>query len=102
MAAAPATAAAPPRARCSSGQYGNSSQFTANAGTHTVCLDGPNGTDFDLYLQRLSGSTWTTVASGTSAAADESITYTGSAGTYRYRVHAYSGSGSFTVTYTRP
>ncbi|WP_061294647.1 S1 family peptidase [Herbidospora cretacea] len=86
----------------SSGQYGNSSQFTANAGTHTVCLDGPNGTDFDLYLQRLSGSTWTTVASGTSAAADESITYTGSAGTYRYRVHAYSGSGSFTLTYTRP
>lgn len=86
----------------SSGQYGNSSQFTANAGTHTVCLDGPNGTDFDLYLQRLSGSTWTTVASGTSAAPDESITYTGSAGTYRYRIHAYSGSGSFTVTYTRP
>nr|WP_062340025.1 S1 family peptidase [Herbidospora sakaeratensis] len=86
----------------SSGQYGNSSQFSANAGTHTVCLDGPNGTDFDLYLQRLSGSTWTTVASGTSASADESITYTGSAGTYRYRVHAYSGSGSFSVTYTRP
>ncbi|GAB1817114.1 S1 family peptidase [Herbidospora sp. RD11066] len=86
----------------SSNQYGNSAQFTANAGTHTVCLDGPNGTDFDLYLQRLSGSTWTTVASGTSASADESITYNGSAGTYRYRVHAYSGSGSFTVTYTRP
>ncbi|WP_062442679.1 S1 family peptidase [Herbidospora daliensis] len=86
----------------SSGQYGNSSQFTANAGTHTVCLDGPNGTDFDLYLQRLSGSTWTTVASGTSSGPDESVTYTGSAGTYRYRVHAYSGSGSFSLTYTRP
>ncbi|WP_066365574.1 S1 family peptidase [Herbidospora mongoliensis] len=86
----------------SSGGNVYSAQFSASAGTHRLCLDGPNGVDFDLYLQRLSGSTWTNVASGTSSAPDEAFTYNGSAGTYRYRVHAYSGSGSFTLAYTRP
>ncbi|TKK83961.1 S1 family peptidase [Herbidospora galbida] len=86
----------------SSGGNAYSAQFTANAGTHRLCLDGPNGVDFDLYLQRLSGSTWTNVASGTSSGPDETVTYNGSAGTYRYRVHGYSGSGSFTLAYTRP
>ncbi|WP_068922408.1 S1 family peptidase [Planobispora rosea] len=80
----------------------SSSGYTAAAGTHRICLDGPNGTDFDAYLQRLSGSTWTTVAQGTSPNPDEAFTYNGTAGTYRVRVHAYSGSGSYTLGLTRP
>ncbi|GIH94429.1 S1 family peptidase [Planobispora siamensis] len=76
--------------------------YTAAAGTHRICLDGPNGTDYDAYLQRLSGSTWTTVAQGTSPNPDEAFTYNGTAGTYRVRVHAYSGSGSYTLGLTRP
>ncbi|MFI6513009.1 S1 family peptidase [Streptosporangium sp. NPDC050855] len=76
--------------------------YSAAAGVHRVCLDAPNGTDYDAYLQRLSGSTWTTVASGTSSGPDEAFTYNGTAGTYRVRVHAYSGSGSYTLGLTRP
>jgi streptogrisin C len=67
-----------------------------------VCLDGPTGTDYDAYLQKLSGSTWTNVASGTTAGADEAFTYSGTAGTYRVRVHAYSGSGTYRLGLTRP
>ncbi|GLW10660.1 serine protease [Microtetraspora sp. NBRC 13810] len=83
-------------------QPNGSSYTTTVTGTHRLCLDGPNGTDFDIYLQRLSGSTWVNVASGTSAAPDETVTYNGTAGTYRVRVHAYSGSGSYSLGLTRP
>jgi streptogrisin C len=75
---------------------------TTASGTHSACLDGPDGTDFDLYLQRWNGLSWVNVASGSTAAPDETITYNGAAGYYRYRVHAYSGSGSYTLGYTRP
>lgn len=80
----------------------STSGFTAAAGTIKGCLDGPTGTDFDLYLQRLSGSTWSNVASGTSSGPDETVTYTATAGTYRWRVHAYSGSGSWSLGYDVP
>ncbi|HEV7720084.1 MAG TPA: S8 family peptidase [Iamia sp.] len=80
-----------------SGQAVNLPSFTAAAGTHRGCLDGPTGTDFDLYLQKSGLFGWSNVASGTTTAADESITYTGTSGTYRYRVLAYSGSGAYTV-----
>ncbi|RJL32850.1 S1 family peptidase [Bailinhaonella thermotolerans] len=77
--------------------------FTAAAGAHVGCLDGPDGVDFDLYLQRQNSSgTWTTVASSTSPGPDESVNYNGTAGNYRYRVHAYSGSGAFTLGFDVP
>ncbi|WP_369370744.1 S1 family peptidase [Promicromonospora sp. Populi] len=79
-----------------------STGFTASAGTITGCLDGPSGVDFDLYLQRLSGSTWSNVAQGITSAPDETVSYSGTAGTYRWRVLAYSGSGSYTGGYSTP
>ena len=80
------------------GQY-----VTTVSGLHRGCLDGPNGTDFDLYLQKRNTSgTWTTVASGTSSAPDELTSYNGTAGYYRYRVHAYSGSGTYTIGIQQP
>jgi streptogrisin C len=73
------------------------------SGTHRGCLDAASSTvDFDLYLQKWNGFGWSTVASSTSPGPDESITYSGTAGYYRYRVHAYSGSGSYTLGYGRP
>jgi streptogrisin C len=72
------------------------------SGAHRGCLDGPTGTDFDLYLQKWNGSTWANVAQGATAAADENVTYSGTAGYYRWRVHAYSGGGSYTLSYTNP
>ncbi|WP_084962454.1 S1 family peptidase [Thermoactinospora rubra] len=81
----------------------NGSYYYASAsGTHAGCLDGPDGTDFDLYLQRWNGSSWSTVAQGITPNPDETISYNGSPGYYRYRVHAYSGSGSYTMGLNRP
>ncbi|WP_347405314.1 S1 family peptidase [Asanoa sp. WMMD1127] len=83
-------------------QPNGSYYYSSLSGTHRACLDGPTGTDFDLYLQKYSGSTWVTVAQGITEAADETVSYSGTAGYYRYRVHAYSGSGSYSLGYSNP
>ena len=83
-------------------QPSSSGYATTVSGTHLGCLTGPSGVDFDLYLQKLSGSTWTTVASSLGTTATENITYSGTAGSYRWRVYAYSGSGSYTLAMVRP
>jgi streptogrisin C len=73
------------------------------SGVHRACIDGPAGTDYDIYLQKRSGtSTWTNVASAASSASDESLSYSGTAGYYRVRVVAYRGSGAYTVGITNP
>ncbi|WP_242885134.1 S1 family peptidase [Actinomadura litoris] len=83
--------------------YQPSGDYTTTAsGTHTACLDGPAGVDFDLYLQKLNGGTWTNVAASTSPDPDERVSYDGGPGTYRYRVHAYNGSGDFTLGFNKP
>jgi Zn-dependent metalloprotease len=80
----------------------SSSGFTAAAGTINGCLTGPSGVDLDLYLQRWNGSYWADVAASESASSTETIAYNASAGTYRWDVYAYSGSGSFTLKYDVP
>lgn len=52
--------------------------------------------DLDLYLDKQSCSGWfgcsfSAVDSSTTAACDESVSYSGTSGTYRWRVHHYSG-----------
>ncbi len=81
-----------------------SAQYTSSvSGAHTGKLTGPaSGADFDLYLQKLSGTTWSNVAAGESATANENVSYNGTSGTYRWRVYSYSGSGSFTLCTTKP
>ncbi|HEX2042410.1 MAG TPA: S8 family serine peptidase [Acidimicrobiales bacterium] len=80
----------------------NGSYYYANAGTHTGCLRGPSGADFDLYLLRWNGSTWVTVAQGIKTGSAEDIAYNGTAGYYTWRVESYSGSGSYTFGLKRP
>jgi serine protease len=76
----------------------NLAQFTRSAGTLRGWLQGPVGTDFDLALQRRqTNGTWTTVASAATTASSESITYTATAATYRWRVTAFRGTGAYTV-----
>ncbi|WP_213451003.1 S1 family peptidase [Rhizomonospora bruguierae] len=74
--------------------------FRAAAGTHTACLDGPAGATFDLGLQRFSHGQWRTVARTAGAAAGETLTFAGPAGFYRYRVHAVTGSGDYTLAFS--
>lgn len=76
-------------------------QSTA-AGTHIGCLNGPSGADFDLYLDRWNGSAWAQVAAGEGPTAVEKITYQATTGYYRWRIRAYSGTGSYTFLLQRP
>jgi Zn-dependent metalloprotease len=80
----------------------SSSGFASGAGSITGKLTGPTGVDFDLYLEKLSGTTWTSVASSTGSTATENVTYTAAAATYRWRVYAYSGSGTFNLCSSHP
>jgi aqualysin 1 len=80
----------------------SSSGYTSTlSGTHTGNLTG-TGTDFDLYLEKWNGSSWATVATSLNSTSTESISYSGTAGTYRWRVYAYLGSGNFTLVTWRP
>jgi subtilisin family serine protease len=77
--------------------------FTSPGGAFRGCLDGPSGVDFDLFLQKRNASgTWSTVAQGITPNPDEEFTYSGTSGTYRWQVHAYSGSGSYTLKTQHP
>ncbi|MFS0894502.1 S8 family peptidase [Microbacterium sp. 179-I 3D3 NHS] len=82
------------------GQQATSPTFSRTAsGTIQVCLDGPTGADFDVYLQRnYSFLGWITVAQGTSTRPDEQLSHSASSGTYRVVVRADSGSGPYTAT----
>ncbi|MGJ6968469.1 trypsin-like serine protease, partial [Streptosporangium sp. G11] len=71
-------------------------------GVHSGCLDGPDGADFDLYLQKWNGQGWPTVATSDGTGPDETITYTGTPGYYRYRVFAAAGSGAYTAASRTP
>ncbi|MEU5696545.1 S1 family peptidase [Actinosynnema sp. NPDC020468] len=83
-------------------QPNNSYYQSTVSGAHVGCLVGPTGADFDLYLEKWNGASWTVVAKGDTPAASETVNYNGTAGYYRYRVHAYSGSGAYTLGITNP
>ncbi len=87
----------------SSGAQRVAASYTSSAsGAHTGCLSGPSGTDFDLYLQKYNGSTWSTVAQGIGSTSTENVSYNGTAGSYRWVVLSYSGSGTYSLGYGRP
>ncbi len=74
---------------------------TYTSGTQRGWLEGPSGTDFDLYLYKWTGS-WTRVATSESGDSEESIAYSGSAGYYYWRVYSYDGSGSYDLWLQTP
>jgi len=83
---------------------GGTSYTTTTSGLHRGCLRGPaSGADFDLVLERRSAlGTWSKVAQGITSTSNEDISYNGTAGTYRWKVLSYSGSGAYTFQYQRP
>ncbi|MFP5310195.1 MAG: S8 family serine peptidase [Actinomycetes bacterium] len=80
----------------------NGTYYYSGSGTHTGCLQGASGTDFDLYLYRWNGSRWVRVASSTSFSSTEQISYAGSAGYYYWEIRSYTGSGSYSFGLGRP
>jgi hypothetical protein len=75
---------------------------SAAAGTFTLQLSGPAGTDFDLYLYKWTNNAWTKVAASEGNTSTESISYNGTAGYYYAQVKSYSGSGTYTLVYNFP
>ena len=76
--------------------------YVGSSGTHEGWLEGPAGTDFDLYLYKWSGSRWTRVASSTSSSSSEHVAYGGTSGYYYWRVTSYSGSGTYSLWLKTP
>jgi hypothetical protein len=80
----------------------NGTHYYSGSGNHQGWLQGPAGTDFDLYLQRWNGWWWVTVAESISSSSTEYISYNGSAGYYVWRIYSYSGSGGYDFWLDRP
>jgi subtilisin family serine protease len=80
----------------------DATRYYSAPGVHQGWLRGPAGTDFDLYLQRWNGLWWANVARAESATSEEFILHSGTAGFYRWKVHSYSGSGSYDFWLDRP
>lgn len=83
----------------------NSSGFASNGGAFKGYLRGAAGTDFDLFLEKYSSGLlagWSVVARGETTTSSEDVTYSGSAGTYRWRITSYSGAGSYTFYVKNP
>ncbi|MCA1631318.1 MAG: S8 family peptidase [Acidobacteria bacterium] len=77
--------------------------YSSVSGSHKGCLVGPtSGADFDLYLQKWNGSAWVIVARSESATSSETISYSGTAGYYRWQIYSYSGTGSYNFWLLRP
>jgi hypothetical protein len=72
------------------------------SGTIKGWIEGPLLADFDLFLQKQTYSGWQVVASGTTTNASEAISYSATAGTYRFYVTAFDGSGNYHFWYKRP
>ncbi len=80
----------------------NGTYYYSGSGTHKGVLSGPSSANFNLYLWKWNGSSWSTVAQGTSSNSAETVTYQGSSGYYVWRVESSSGSGSYTFQLSRP
>ncbi len=75
---------------------------TTVSGAQQGWLQGPTGTDFDLYLYKWNGSSWVVVASGTTSSNNETVSYTGTAGYYEWEVRSYTGSGTYNLWIKHP
>jgi len=81
----------------------NDSYYSSDkSGTHTGCLTGPAGTDFDLYLYKWNGSIWAKVAKSEGPTSSESVSYEGGAGYYSWQVVSSSGKGDYTLKLAAP
>jgi len=81
--------------------------FGGSGSFHGLLICSAGAADLDLYLDKESCGWWScsfsAVAGSTSAGCNEEINYSGTSGTYRWRVLHYSGpSESFTLCVNQP
>ncbi len=76
--------------------------YQSPAGRQEGCLQGPPGTNFDLYLEARQGNAWVEVARSAGPTSQEVVQYTGPAGFYRWRIVATNGLGGYTFKLQTP
>ncbi len=78
------------------GDYDRGPATDLPAGVQALCLEGPAGANFNLYLDmRNAQGRWVKVAQSKGPTSSEMITYTGAAGRYRWRVVSAGGFGAY-------
>lgn len=89
-----------------SGYSPSSDGFDSAGGEFYALLEGPENADFDLFLEKLKRGTlvsnWRSVASGEGSSSNEEVSYSGEAGTYRWRVKSENGGGDYTLYTDNP
>lgn len=84
-----------------SAYHPTSSGLSVTGTSQTVALSGPSTANFNVYLQKKVGKSWSDVSTGTGSTSTESLTYSGTAGTYRTYVVSASGSGAYTLNWCK-
>ncbi|MFY1695056.1 S1 family peptidase [Solwaraspora sp. WMMA2101] len=74
--------------------------FRAGAGRHSACLQAPDGARYDLALQRFTAAGWRTVARGDADGTVTELSFSGPAGSYRYRVGSDQGVGGYLLGFS--
>ena len=83
--------------RTGSQQAAPAKGFRSHGGQLHACLSGPEGTDFDLSLQKRTSKGWHTVATSDGNASLEDLTFSTRGGTFRYVVSSVQGSGDYAL-----
>jgi len=77
----------------------SSSGFAGAGGLYSGNLQAPTGAVFSLSLERKAKNRWSAVATSSSG---QPVAYSGRSGTYRWRVAAASGTGSYSLCAMTP
>lgn len=89
-----------------SGDYvvepGGAYYYAASNGLHEGHMEGPAGTDFDLYLYQYRRGAWTVISSAESATSVEDIAKNSRRGNYLWVVSSYDGAGDYTLCTSTP
>ena len=76
--------------------------FSGQSGFFTGAVTSTEVNGLSLKLERKKGSRWITVADSRGGTNNESISYKGDSGIYRWRVSSTSGSGSYSLCSKTP
>lgn len=80
----------------------SASGFTGRTGVYTATLSVPEGAQFQVGLQSKKGGRWSTAALSPGGSNQETVSYRGKSGTYRWSIHSISGAGQYSLCSLTP
>jgi subtilisin family serine protease len=80
----------------------SSAGFAGGRGRYSGSLRIPDGVLFNLALEKKQGNQWSRIASSSGSPTEQSITYKGRSGTYRWTITSVSGSGNYSLCAENP